>query len=62
MAKKKACKKCKIFVEGNVCPICKGTNFTNNWQGRIYIRNVEGSIVAEKVNAKEKGEYAIKTK
>ncbi len=49
-------------MEGDVCPICKGTNFTNNWQGRIYVKDVERSMIAEKTNTKEKGEYAIKAK
>ena len=58
---KKACKKCKIFVKGNECPICKGTSFSNSWKGRIYIHDAEKSEIAQKVNIKVKGEYAIKT-
>ena len=46
MAKKKACKKCKIFVTGNECPICKGDNFTTGWKGRIIIFNAEASEIA----------------
>jgi DNA-directed RNA polymerase subunit E" len=60
MAKKKACKSCKLFVEGNVCPGCKGNSFTDNWQGRLYVTDVENSEIAEKLNVKLKGEYAIK--
>lgn len=60
--KKKACIRCKIMVKGNECPICKGTDFTTSWKGRIIIEDVEKSEVAKKLNIKEKGEYAIKTK
>jgi len=31
MAKKKVCKKCKLFVEGPQCPICNGKQFSTNW-------------------------------
>jgi DNA-directed RNA polymerase subunit E" len=57
---KKACKKCKILVDGSTCPICKGNQFVDNWKGRIYIVNVENSEVAKKIGIKVKGEYAIK--
>ena len=62
MSKKKVCKKCKLFVEGNECPICKGQSFLTNWQGRIYIVDPNKSIVAEKVGLKAKGEYTIKAR
>lgn len=62
MAKKKVCKKCKIFVEGPECPICKGNSFTQNWQGRIFIADSNKSDIAKKIGIKIKGEYAIKAK
>ncbi len=58
--KKKACKSCKIFVEGDECPICKGTQFVTNWKGRLYIIDANKSEIAKKIGAKVKGEYAIK--
>ncbi|MDP2749976.1 MAG: transcription elongation factor subunit Spt4 [Nanoarchaeota archaeon] len=62
MTRKKTCKRCKIFVEGNECPICKGDQFTTNWQGRIAILDKKKSIVAQKIGVEVDGEYAIKTK
>ena len=62
MARKKACKRCKIFVDGNECPVCHGDQFTTNWQGRMGILNHKKSIVAEKVGVEQDGEYAINTK
>ncbi len=59
---KKVCKKCKIFVKGDKCPICKGNQFTTIWQGRINILDANKSMIAEKVGIKEKGEYAIKVR
>lgn len=62
MAKKKVCKKCKLFVEGGECPICKGNQFSTNWQGRIYIADPNKSDIAKKIGITVKGEYAIKVK
>ncbi|MBU0456993.1 MAG: transcription elongation factor subunit Spt4 [Nanoarchaeota archaeon] len=62
MAKKKACKKCKLFVEGDSCPSCGSSNFTTSWQGRIYITDVKRSSIAQKLSIKVKGEYAIKVR
>ncbi len=60
--KKKACKRCKIFVDGNECPICKNSTFSTSWQGRIHILNASESMIANKVGLTEKGEYAIKVR
>ena len=62
MAKKKACKKCKLFVEGEVCPACKNNTFTDNWQGRLFVNNFEKSDIAQKMALKFNGEYAIKVR
>lgn len=58
--KRKVCKKCRIFVEKDVCPICKESNFTESWKGRLFILNPEKSEVAQKINIKNVGEYALK--
>lgn len=57
---KKVCKKCKIFVEGDKCPLCQGTNLTDSWKGRLIILKPEESEIAKKLNVKAKGAYAIK--
>ena len=62
MAKKKACKKCRLFVEGDTCPSCGSNSFSNTWQGRIYIKDVSQSMIANKISITLKGEYAIKVK
>ena len=51
-----------MFVEGESCPNCKGNSFSTSWQGRIYITSVESSMIAEKLEIKSKGEYAIKVR
>lgn len=57
---RKVCRKCKIFVKGNECPLCHDNNFTTSWKGRIIILNAEKSEIAKKVGITEKSEYAIK--
>jgi len=60
--KRKICKKCKIFVEGSECPICKESQFETSWKGRIAVLDPERSEIGKKIGIKDKGEYAIKVK
>lgn len=59
---RKVCKKCRIFVEGSACPICKGSNFTDTWNGRMYVTNFEKSKIAKIAGITANGEYAIKAR
>ncbi|MBI2130448.1 DNA-directed RNA polymerase subunit E'' [Candidatus Woesearchaeota archaeon] len=60
--KKKVCKKCKLFVDGGECPLCKGNQFSTNWQGRLFVIDPDKSLIAQKIGLKAKGEYAIKVR
>ena len=60
--KKKACKKCKLFVDEASCPNCKNNQFSTNWQGRIIILDKDKSIIANNIGIKKEGEYAIKVR
>ncbi len=62
MAKAKACKVCSKIYEGSKCPKCDSKEETENFKGRVHIINPEKSEIAQKLNLKEKGEYAIKTR
>ncbi|MFH1210364.1 MAG: transcription elongation factor subunit Spt4 [archaeon] len=59
---RKVCRKCKIFVKGGECPICKGSDFSENWQGRINILDANKSDIAKKINLTQQGEYVIKVR
>ncbi|MGM5483978.1 MAG: transcription elongation factor subunit Spt4 [Nanobdellota archaeon] len=65
MAKKKVCKNCKYIVgeETDECPNCgsKG-QWNETYQGRVYVFDTEKSIVGNKIDAKTKGEYAIRSR
>lgn len=60
--KKKVCKKCRMFVEGDECPVCKSGQFSTNWQGRLSILDASNSEIAKKIGVAVKGEYAIKAR
>ena len=60
--KKKVCRKCKMFVEGDKCPNCNDNQFSNLWQGRIHIIDSTKSEIAKKIGININGEYAIKVR
>ncbi len=60
MSKKKACKRCKYFFEGEECPLCKSTQSVTNWKGRIFVVDAKNSAIAKKIGVETDGEYAIK--
>ncbi|MCX6750197.1 MAG: hypothetical protein NTZ83_01960 [Candidatus Pacearchaeota archaeon] len=64
MAKPKACKLCRTILEdgGDKCPNCGSKELAENFKGRAVILNPEKSEVAKKLNLKEKGDFAIKTR
>jgi DNA-directed RNA polymerase subunit E" len=63
MPKSKACKICKtIFETGEKCPKCGSKDYIEGFKGRIVVLNPEKSELAQKVNIKEKGNFAIKTR
>ena len=62
MVKQKACLTCKVIFEGERCPICNETTFTDSFKGRMHIFNPEKSKIAKNLKILHKGEFTIKTK
>lgn len=62
MAKQKACKICNIIYEGDKCPKCESKESTESFKGRIVVLDPKKSEIAKKLNIKEKGNFAIKTR
>jgi len=56
----RACRSCKTITEESVCPVCKGTEFSDDYSGILIVIHPEDSILAEKLKAKEPGNYALK--
>ena len=62
MVKQKACKLCNTIYEGDKCPRCESKEATEGFKGRVVILNPEKSEIAQKLNIKDKGNFAIKTR
>ncbi len=62
MVKQKACKICNTIYEGDKCPKCESKESTESFKGRIVILNPEKSEIAQKLDIKSKGNFAIKTR
>ena len=66
MVKELACRKCKCITTGKVCPACKSSDLTSDWQGIVVIANPEESRIAKTLKItvkewkKEHPKYALK--
>jgi len=56
----KACRTCKVITNENVCPVCKGTELSEDFLGFVIILDASKSHLAEKMKIKEAGQYALK--
>jgi DNA-directed RNA polymerase subunit E" len=56
----RACRTCKNISNELVCPVCKGTEFSDDFSGLLIVLDPENSILAEKLDTKEAGAYALK--
>ena len=56
----RACRYCKNMSEETVCPVCKNTEFSDDFSGLLVVLDAENSILAEKLNTSEPGNYALK--
>ncbi|ABK77594.1 DNA-directed RNA polymerase, subunit E'' [Cenarchaeum symbiosum A] len=60
MAREMACRKCKYVTSGKVCPSCKSSDLTPDWNGIVLVVDPENSRVASTLGITTKGKYAIK--
>lgn len=62
MARKKACKECKLLIKGSECPLCKSKDLSTSWKGRVVVLDSNKSEIAKFMEIKSKGDYAIKSR
>ncbi len=62
MAKQRACLKCRAIFEGERCPQCNETVFSENFKGEVEIFNPEKSQIARNMKLTKTGRFAIKSK
>jgi len=55
----KVCRSCRLFVDGNSCPLCNGTNFSRSWKGMVIIKNPAESEIAKTLGITTKGKYCL---
>ncbi|MBD3207615.1 DNA-directed RNA polymerase subunit E'' [Candidatus Bathyarchaeota archaeon] len=58
----KACRTCRHITNENICPICKGTEFSEDYTGVLIVLDPDNSILAEKLEVEEAGKYALKVR
>ena len=56
----RACRFCKNISEESVCPVCKNSEFSDDYSGLLVVLDAENSILAEKLDTTESGNYALK--
>ncbi|MDX1595538.1 MAG: transcription elongation factor subunit Spt4 [Nitrosopumilaceae archaeon] len=60
MAREMACRKCKFVTTGKVCPVCKSSDLTPDWNGVVLVVQPETSKIAQTLGITAKGKYALK--
>lgn len=58
----KVCNNCHRIVEGDVCPACKESDFSDEWRGYVIILDSESSQIAERMNVDTPGRYALRVR
>ena len=60
MVKELACRKGKCVTIGKVCPACKSSDLTSDWEGVVVIASPDQSKIAKTLGITVKGKYALK--
>jgi DNA-directed RNA polymerase subunit E" len=60
MVKELACRKCKCVTISKVCPACKSSDLTPDWEGIVVVANPTESRIAKTLKITVKGKYALK--
>jgi DNA-directed RNA polymerase subunit E" len=56
----RACRNCKHLTNEQICPVCKGNEFSDDYSGLLIVLDPEDSLLAEKLKTEEEGAYALK--
>ena len=57
----KACKNCHMLTKENICPVC-GTPTSSQYKGYLIVVDSRDSKIAQKMNIKTPGKYALKVR
>ena len=60
MVRQLACRKCKFVTVGKVCPACKSSDLSPDWNGVVLVVDPSNSQIARTLGITAKGKYALK--
>jgi len=60
--REKACKNCRMLSSGAICPNCKSSNLSDDWNGLLVVIDPQNSEVARKLGIKNSGRYAVRVR
>lgn len=60
MVREMACRRCKFVTTGKVCPGCKSSDLTPDWNGAVLVVEPSNSQIAKTLGITQKGKYALK--
>ena len=60
MEREMACRKCKAVTTGKICPVCKSSDLTPDWNGIVLVVDPTNSEISKTLGITQKGKYAIK--
>ena len=58
MAREMACRKCKHVTTLKVCPNCKSSDLTPDWNGVVLVVDPTNSEISKTLGITTKGKYA----
>jgi DNA-directed RNA polymerase subunit E" len=56
----RACRTCKNISEDSICPVCRGSEFSDDYSGLLIVLEPDNSLLAEKLETNEPGAFALK--
>ena len=55
-----ACRNCKCVTTTKICPVCKSTDLSPDWDGITLVVDPSTSKIAKTLGITKEGKYAIK--
>ena len=60
MVKELACRECRCVTTAKVCPACKSTDLSPDWNGIVLVVKPSTSKIAQTLGITKVGKYALK--
>ena len=60
MVKELACRNCKCVTTAKICPSCKSTDLSPDWNGIVLVVKPDASKIAGTLGINKPGKYALK--